>query len=148
LSFTCRYIALYVPDLEAAETFYRGVFDMNLLFRESEQEGEWYALRPELDWAAAGQQSVQVDMVALERDGFVLALFRGDPRPGTMYEVCLGVDAGEVDVVRTRLPPGVDVEEARTGWLRFMDPFGFRWAVRNDTAPFRSSGELANRWIG
>lgn len=77
--FACRYVALFVPDLQAAERFYRDLFGMELLFREREEdEGSWSTLRPELDWAEACRRGIAIDMVALERDDFVLVLFRGD----------------------------------------------------------------------
>jgi catechol 2,3-dioxygenase-like lactoylglutathione lyase family enzyme len=35
VTFVCKYVALYVPDLRAAEGFYRSAFGVELLFRES-----------------------------------------------------------------------------------------------------------------
>jgi hypothetical protein len=58
------------------------------------------------------------------------------------------VDAAEVAATRARLPENVVVEESGAGWLRFVDPFGFPWAVRDHTLPFRSSGEIAERRLG
>ena len=149
MSFSCRYVALYVTALEAAEAFYRRVFEMDVLFRESLQDdGEWYTLRSELDWSEARELGVGIDMVALRRGDFVLALFPGEPSAGTVYEICVAVDAAELGATRARLPENVVVEESSAGWLRFVDPFGFRWAVRDHTLLFRSSGELAGRWLG
>jgi hypothetical protein len=87
-------------------------------------------------------------MVALQRDDFTLALFEGAPRTGTVYEICLAVDAVEVQATIGRLPEDAVIEESADGWLRFVDPFGFRWAVRDHGRRFRSSGEIAERWIG
>ena len=51
MTFVCKYVALYVPDLRAAESFYHEAFAMDLLFRESEREdGTWHTLRANLDW--------------------------------------------------------------------------------------------------
>jgi catechol 2,3-dioxygenase-like lactoylglutathione lyase family enzyme len=148
LSFSCRYVALHVAGLEAAETFFRRVFDMDLLFRESMQDdGRWYALRDGIGWAEATQRSIAIGMVALQRDQFVLALFEGGPSAGAVYEICIAVESAEIDVVRARLPDDAVVDEFEPGWLRFLDPFGFRWAVRDRLAPFRSSGEVAGRWL-
>ena len=145
---SCAYVALYVPDLEAAETFYRGAFGLELLFRESEQDdGSWYTVR-DLDWGEIGRQGIPVAMVALQRDDFVLALFEGSPSAGTVYEICLAVDAAEVESTKARLSGDAVIEESADGWLRFVDPFGFRWAVRSRDIPFLSNGEIAERWIG
>ena len=41
----CKHIALFVPDLRAAEDFYVRVLGMNPLFRESDVDGEESWLR-------------------------------------------------------------------------------------------------------
>lgn len=149
MSFSCRYLAIHVPDLGAAEGFYTRVFDLELRFRESKQGDEsWYTIRDDLRSDEIDQRLITVDMVALGREEFVLALFQGSPREGTLYEICIGVDAAEVEATEARLPSDVVVEESAPGWLRFVDPFGFRWAVRDRDVPFRSSGEIAERWVG
>jgi catechol 2,3-dioxygenase-like lactoylglutathione lyase family enzyme len=149
VSFSCRYLAILVPDLGAAEAFYTRAFDLELRFRESKQGDEsWYTIRGDLGWDEIAQQGISVDMVALGREEFVLALFQGSPREGTLYEICVAVEAAEVEATRGRLPDHVVVEESAPRWLRFVDPFGFRWAVRDRDVPFRSSGEIAKRWIG
>jgi len=146
--FALRYIALYVPDVHAAEDFFGSVFAMALLFRESEQaDGTSSTLRPEIDWGAAETAHTGIDMVALRRDEFVLALFRGAPAPGTVFELCVGLPADEVSAVRERLPQAGLVIESRPDSFGFEDPFGFRWAVQREDAEFRSSGDIAGRWI-
>jgi catechol 2,3-dioxygenase-like lactoylglutathione lyase family enzyme len=148
VTFVCKYVALHVPDLRAAEGFYREAFAMDLLFRESDREdGTWHTLRAGLDWDEADARGIGVDMVALRRDAFVLALFRGTPAPGTLFEICVGVQSEDTDAIRARLGREATVLESASGWLRFEDPFGFRWAVQRHDASFRSSGEIAGRWI-
>jgi catechol 2,3-dioxygenase-like lactoylglutathione lyase family enzyme len=148
VTFVCKYVALHVPDLRAAESFYCEAFAMDPLFRESEREdGTWHTLRANLDWDDVHARGLVVHMVALRRDAFVLALFRGEPAPGTVFELCVGLSPEEVGSVAERLPPTATVIESRPDGLRFEDPFGFRWAVQGDDATFRSSGEIAGRWI-
>ncbi len=48
-------------------------------------------------------------MVALSHDDFVLALFPGSPTPGSLYEICLGLEADRVDALGARLPDGAEV---------------------------------------
>jgi catechol 2,3-dioxygenase-like lactoylglutathione lyase family enzyme len=144
-----KYVALYVPDLHDAERFYRDVFEMEVRFRESEgDDRRWYTVRPGVDWAELDEREVRIDMVALQRDQFVLALFRGDPQPGTVHEICVTAPAGELPDLRERLPAEATLLEADEHSLRFEDPFGFRWAVHSPGLQFRSSGEIAGRWIG
>jgi catechol 2,3-dioxygenase-like lactoylglutathione lyase family enzyme len=147
VTFLCKYVALHVPDLRAAESFYRDTFAMDPLFRESEREGTWHTLRAGIDWDDAQASGLFVGMVALRRDAFVLALFHGHPAPGTVFELCVGLPSEELGSVAKRLPPTATVIESRPDSLRFEDPFGFRWAVQGDDATFRSSGEIAGRWI-
>jgi catechol 2,3-dioxygenase-like lactoylglutathione lyase family enzyme len=149
MAFALKYVALHVPDLRAAEDSYATVFAMTPLFRESAQDdGTWCTIRPEVDWDGAAAAGITVDMVALRRDTFVLALFRGEPQPGTVFELCVGLPPDEVGAVRARLPRAAAVIESQSDDFRFEDPFGFRWAVQHDDAAFRSSGQIAERWIG
>ncbi len=79
-------------------------------------------------------------MVALRRDAVALALFHGTPAPGTLFEISIGVTPKEADAIRARLGAEATVLESTPEWLRFEDPFGFRWAVQPHDAVFRSSG--------
>jgi catechol 2,3-dioxygenase-like lactoylglutathione lyase family enzyme len=148
VTFVCKYVALHVPDLRAAETFYRDAFAMDPLFRESEREdGTWHTLRANLDWDEVDAHGLAVHMVALGRDAFVLALFHGAPARGTVFELCVGLPPDEIGAVRARLPEGATLIESGPDHLRFEDPFGFRWVVQPYAATFSSSGEIAGRWI-
>lgn len=82
-----------------------------------------------------------------QRDAIVLALFRGAPQRGTVLEVCFGLAADEIDAVRARLREEAITLEHRERWLRFDDPFGFRWTLQEPHIAFRSSGEIAGRWL-
>jgi catechol 2,3-dioxygenase-like lactoylglutathione lyase family enzyme len=148
VTFVCKYIALHVPDLRAAESFYRDAFGIELLFRESHDEhGTWHTLRAGLGWDDADARGIGVDMVAVGRNGFVLALFRGAPARGTLYEVSLGVEPAELEALQARTAELATVVESRPELLRFDDPFGFRWVVQRADTSFRSSGEIAGRWV-
>ena len=147
MAFVCKYLALYVPDLQAAEDFYRRVFGVEVLFRETEREGEWWALPAETAWDEAVAAGIEVGMVALRREGFVLALFPGAPQRGAVYEASIGLGEDEIDSLRAHTPDGVHLLEHRNGFMRFEDPFGFRWVLQLPDAEFRSSGEIAGRWL-
>jgi catechol 2,3-dioxygenase-like lactoylglutathione lyase family enzyme len=142
-----KYVALFAPDLPKAESFYCQTLGMEVRFRESEQDGTWRTLRPGLGWDDAESHGIEIGMVALRREELVLALFRGTPQPGTLYELCLGVSPTEIDAIRTRLAEDAEILESRRHWLRFRDPFGLQWAIQPIDATFSSSGEIAGRWI-
>ena len=71
MTFFCKYVALYVPDLRAAEDFYRGAFGLELLFRESEKDGEWWALPAGREWDEAHAAGVEIGMIALRRENLL-----------------------------------------------------------------------------
>jgi hypothetical protein len=121
---------------------------MELRFRESRAaDGTWHTLRSSLDWDEAARRGISVDMLALNRDGFTLALFLGSPPPGALYETCIGVARAEIAELRARAAGSATILDSGEEWLRFRDPFGFCWSVQTFDAPFLSSGELAERWI-
>jgi catechol 2,3-dioxygenase-like lactoylglutathione lyase family enzyme len=148
VTLVCKYVALHVPDLRAAERFYCEVFGLEVRFRESKAaDGGWYTLRSPLGWDEAARRGISVDMLALDRDGFTLALVPGTPPAGALYEVCIGAAPVEIAELRARAERSATVLDSEREWFRFRDPFGFCWSVQSFDAPFRSSGELAERWI-
>jgi catechol 2,3-dioxygenase-like lactoylglutathione lyase family enzyme len=143
----CKHVAIFVSDLRTAEAFYHRVLAMDVLFRESDVGGVWYALPSDKGWDDAEQAGVELAMSALRRDGFVLALFRGSPQPGTVREICFALAGDEIEAIAARLQEEAIVPEREHHWLRFDDPFGFRWTFQEAHVPFRSSGEIADRWL-
>ena len=81
-------------------------------------------------------------MLALRRGDFVLALFLGAPKPGTVHEVNIGVvDPAEIDSLRHRPPDGLEVIDQGDG------PVRVRWVLQRADVEFRSSGQIAGRWL-
>jgi hypothetical protein len=121
---------------------------MDLLFREGRLAGDdWATLPLDKGWEDAEAPGIELGMVALRRDEFVLALFQGTPQPGTVHEVCFGLEADEIDAVWARLPKDGAPPKHRRGFLQFDDALGFRWTLHEHHVPFRSSGEIAGRWL-
>src|SRR4030067_2591371 len=88
-----RHIALFVPDLQTAERYYQSVFDMELIGREAElANGLWYTLPFDKGWDEAEAAGIKLGMLALRKDEFGLALFRGD------------APAGQVNVIGIKMP--------------------------------------------
>ena len=143
------HIALYVPDLRAAESFYQTLFAMELLMREAKlADGRWYTLPPEKEWKDAWQAGFALDMVALQRGDFVLALFQGRPSPRkTVLEIGLHMAAEEIAAVRQRLPETAEPIHHEHGDLLFDDPYGYRWHLRPEGQRFQSNGESSGRWL-
>jgi len=143
----CKYIAPFVPDLRAAEEFYGRLVAMDLLFREGKRDGAWAALRPGESWDDVKAAGAELLMVALRRGAFVLALFQGTPTPGTVVEICLGLEPEEIDAVLARLPEDGPLLDEPGGEIKFEDPFGFCRTLQAPDAPFVSPAALAGRWL-
>lgn len=146
-----RHVALLVPDLRAAEEYYVDVFGMEVLFREGPLERgglsaeSWGTLPPDHGWDEAGSAGVEIGMVVLQRDDFILPLFASQPAGVQTYAIGLIMQRDEIEAVRTRLPGDASIETHSRGWLAFVDRFGVRWQL-SDTAAFRSSGETRGVW--
>ncbi len=142
------HIALVVPDLRDAETFYRSVFDMELIGREAARaDGLWATLPFDKGWDDAKAAGIELNMVALRTDQFVLALFRGAASPGQVYVIGLAMPAEEIAGVRARLPEGMRGRADSPDRLEFRDPWQITWQISLPGTAFRTAGDWANRWL-
>ena len=144
-----KHIALFVPDLQEAETFYQHVFSMQLLMREAELDDHlWYTLPKDKGWADAEIAGIELGMVALKRDAFVLALFQGRPVPeDTVLEIGLSMIAEAIVAVRELLPEKMPLVKHEYGNFMFRDPFGYLWHLWLPGRAFQSNGESSGRWL-
>lgn len=77
------HIAIIVPDLQAAESYYQSIFGMELIRREAElADGLWHTLPFDKRWDEVEAAGVKLGMLALRKGKFVLALFRDVETPG------------------------------------------------------------------
>ena len=140
-----RHLALFVPDLRAAEDYYRHVFAMELIGRESwGDDGVSYALPADKGWDEAEAAGVTLRFVALRRDTAILALFAGDVPLGQVYAVGLVMSGQEIGEVASRIDPGT-VIAGDDRYLEFMDPFAVRWQISTDRN-FVHAG-ASGRWL-
>ena len=143
-----RHLALAVPDLRAAESFYRTAFEMKLVGREAVlDDGQWYSLPPGKGWDDATAAGIDLAMVALCKDAFVLALFAGQVAPGRVQFIGLTMEADEIAGVRARLPEETRVRGESPGYLEFGDPYGITWQLSLPGSEFRTVGDWAGRWL-
>ena len=143
-----RHIALFVPDLRTAEHYYQSIFDMELIGREAElADGLWYTLPFDKGWDEAEAAGIELGMLALRKDGFGLALFRGDAPPGQVYVIGLRMPIEEIARVRARLPRDTQVLEDKPDYLEFRDPYLITWQIMFPGCKFSTAGVFANRWL-
>jgi catechol 2,3-dioxygenase-like lactoylglutathione lyase family enzyme len=143
-----RHIALFVPDLRSAERYYQSIFDTELIGREAElADGQWYTLPFDKGWDEAEAAGIKLGMVALRKDEFGLALFRGDAPLGQVYVIGLRMPVEEIARVRDRLPEDTQILEDKPNYLEFRDLYQITWQIMFPGSEFRTSGVFANRWL-
>lgn len=141
-------VALRVPDLRAAEGYYRAIFAGEVVGREVRRDdGRWYQLRPEHGWDDLAVAGLEAAWVGLRRDDPIIALFKGDPDPArSLDHIGVVATAEEAAAIRARLPDDVDVEpDDGENELTFVDRYGFRWQL---SAPgFDGAGIVRGDWL-
>ena len=143
-----RHIALFVPDLRAAEAYYQPLFEMHLIGREAQLgDGLWYTLPFDKGWEEAEAAGIELGMLALRKGAFALALVKGEVPPGQVYAIGLSLPEAEIAGVRARLPPDTEMVEANPGSLAFRDPYCITWQLSVPGNEFRTAGDLGQRWI-
>jgi catechol 2,3-dioxygenase-like lactoylglutathione lyase family enzyme len=141
------HIALIVPDLQEAERFYKDLFEMELIGREIENEdGLGYTLPFIKGWEDVKTAGVVLDMTALRKGNFVLALFRGTKPPGQVYVIGLSTGKKDIKAIHDRLQTGIKVEDYQPDRLEFVDPYSITWQI-GVKPTFRTAGDFADRWI-
>jgi len=143
-----RHIAVFVPNLRTAEHYYQSIFDMELIGREAElADGLWYTLPFDKGWDQAEAAGIELGMLALRKDEFGLALFRGDAPAGQVNVIGLKMPMEEIARVRARLPGNTQVLEDEPDYLEFRDPYQITWQILLLESKFRTAGDFANRWL-
>jgi len=143
-------VALFVPDLRAAEEYYVRVLGLTVIMRETPLEVEptratWATLPPGSGWADADAAGVALEMVALQRDDILIVLFARTTSGGQIHVIGVVIDDAAIEEIAGQLPADRPTAH-RPGYLEFVDPYGIRWQLSSG-ARFRSSGEVFGRWI-
>ncbi|HSN93738.1 MAG TPA: VOC family protein [Anaerolineaceae bacterium] len=147
MSVFVSHIALFVPDLQEAERFYKHLFDMELIGREIEnEEGMGYTLPFDKSWEDVKAAGVDLHMLALRMGSFVLAMFKGAQAPGQVYVIGLGMTEEDIKAIHSRIQDGNFATQFRPDYLEFVDPYQITWQIAVNPI-FRTSGDFAGRWI-
>ena len=143
-----RHIALFVPDLHAAEVYYKSLFDMDLIGREIElEDGYWYTLPFDRGWNDVRAAGIELNMVALRKDKIVLALFAGDAPQGQVFAIGLSLSQDEISRIRSRLPADAMVDADLPDNLVFRDSYQILWQISLPGDEFQTAGKIAGRWL-
>ncbi len=121
---------------------------MELIGREAElSDGLWFTLPFDKGWDQAQAAGIELGMLALRKDRFVLALFRGDAPAGQIYAIGLMMPTEEIARVRARLPADTQISEDAPDRLEFRDPYQIMWQISVPGNEFRTAGDFAKRWL-
>lgn len=143
-----RHVSLFIPSLREAEAYYATLFTMELIARECLlDDGEWYTLRPPQGWKEVTDAGIEVAMVALRNGALVMTLFEGDPQPGQLHMIGLNMPREEIAALRSRLPSETEIWVDKPQALTFRDRYTITWQIYAGDTPFRSNGELYERWL-
>jgi len=147
------HVALRVERLREAETFYRGLFALEVAFREAETPDGWSTLPESADWDDAERAGIDLGLVMLYQGGLRLALEAADAvaEDGQLSHVGVFVDEDELTRLRRGAADlGCEIVLDRAQALTFNDPFGVRWELNSfpyDDPPTLSTGARAGRWL-
>lgn len=131
-----HHVVLRVPDLPAAESFYRELFDLDVRFREGSLDGEFGAVPEGMDWPAATDAGIVPGMSFLNRGAFSLALMVEEVTgEGRLDHLALAVDARERDAIRDRATDLGCECERKSSAVFVADRYGIEWEINASSPP-------------
>jgi len=147
------HVALRVERLREAESFYCGLFALDVAFREAETPDGWQTLPPLADWEDAERAGINLGLVMLYRDGFRLALeaVEAVADNGQLSHVGVYASEDELDRLRVAAPAtGCQIANDRPQSLILDDPLGVRWELNTfpyDDPRSLSTGARTGHWL-
>lgn len=131
-----HHVVLRVPDLPAAESYYRDLLGLDVLFREGSLDDEYGTLPDGLDWPDAVAAGVDPGMTFLNRDALSIALVVAETiGEGRLDHIALSAPSADRDDVRERADD-LDCEyEAKEGALFLTDRYGIEWELNGSAPP-------------
>ncbi|WP_439028329.1 VOC family protein [Haloarchaeobius sp. DT45] len=132
-----HHVALAVPDVDAAESFYGELFALDVLFREGNLDGDFGALPADVDWPAARDAGVEPGLTFVGRDGLALALAHDPSAPdgGHVDHIALSVSEDELGGLCDRARD-LDCEvDQRKSAAFVVDIYGVEWELNTSTPP-------------
>lgn len=143
------HIALTVPDVPAAEEYYRSLLGLAIAFRDVAINGEWYGLRPGTDWRAADGYTAARS--TLSNGALVIAIEQGDAcSSGRLQHIGLRLTLEDLTSLRIRaFEHETVVEKNDAGLLTFRDRYGIRWEAglaAFDEPASLGAGARTGRW--
>lgn len=135
-----HHLALAVPNIGAAEDYYRELFQLSVTFREGRKAGRYGKLPDGIDWETAMAHDVDPGRSVLQREEFALALTeRPDANlPTRLDRIALRIELSDLGPIASRAASmGCAVEERESGAV-ITDHYGVEWLVTAEPFPPQS----------
>src|SRR5690606_6784116 len=110
------------------------------------EEGLGYTLPFDKGWEDVKAAGMELDMTALRKGKFVLALFRGAKPLGQVFVIGLRTSEEDIRSIHNKLQSDIKIEVFQRDGLEFIDPYQITWQIAVEPT-FRTPGDFANRWI-
>ncbi|SEL48029.1 VOC family protein [Haloferax larsenii] len=133
-----HHLVLLVDDLPDGETYYRELFDMEVLFREGVRGDKPGTLPPDMDWDEAREAGITPTMAFLGRDDFTLAVAAETASfaDGRVDHIALAVDDDSFEAISERAEAaGLEVERTAPHHRLFTDRYGLEWELNARSRP-------------
>ncbi|WP_410766474.1 VOC family protein [Haloferax sp. DFSO60] len=133
-----HHLVLLVDGVPEGETYYRELFDMEVLFREGTVDEEPGTLPDGLAWSDAISQGVEPTMTFLGRDDFFLAVAQSDGECGSgrFDHLALAVSETQFEAITERATDfGCAVSYNASHHRTFEDRFGIEWELNAKPRP-------------
>jgi catechol 2,3-dioxygenase-like lactoylglutathione lyase family enzyme len=133
-----HHLVLLVDDVPAAESYYRELFDLDVLFREGTLDGEAGTVPDGVSWDDALDGGVTPRMSFLGRETLSVAVANGADQQGTgrLDHIALAVDEDALDDITDRAESlGCDVTENAPHHRVFVDENGVEWELNASARP-------------
>lgn len=141
-----HHAALVVDDLPEAESFYRTLFEMDVLFREGTRDDEYGKVPDDLDWETAVDDGVEPGMSFLRNGALSLALAEDEDEGavdgGRVDHLAFQVSEADFDSLRRRVRD-LDCEvDEREKTVFVTDRYGVEWELKTASPPPRCPFEV------
>lgn len=133
-----HHLVLLVDDVPDGESYYRELFNLEVLFREAALDDEPGTVPENVTWNEALNRGVTPYMSFLGRDEFYMAVASAAAQQGTgrLDHIALAVDDRAFDVITERADSlGCDVEENAPHHRIFTDRYDVEWELNAKQRP-------------
>lgn len=133
-----HHVVLLVDDVPDGESYYRELFNIDVLFREAALDDEPGTVPEDVTWEEALERGVRPYMSFLGRDEFYMAVASADGQRGTgrLDHIALAVDDDAFDEIPERADSlDCHVDQNAPHHRTFIDRYDVEWELNAKPRP-------------